>query len=50
MRLLGIIFGLILLTTTPTLAATLSGKVVAVADGDTITIPILDIQNPQEGE
>lgn len=38
MRLLGIIFSLILLATTPTLAATLSGKVVAVADGDTITI------------
>jgi micrococcal nuclease len=38
MRLLGIIFALILLATTPTFAATLSGKVVSVADGDTITI------------
>jgi len=38
MRLLSIIFSLILLATTPTLAATLSGKVVSVADGDTITI------------
>lgn len=38
MKLLGIIFSLILLATTPTLAATMSGKVVAVADGDTITI------------
>lgn len=38
MKLLGIIFSLILLATTPTLAATLSGKVVSVADGDTITI------------
>ena len=38
MRLLGIIFSLILLATEPTLAATLSGKVVSVADGDNITI------------
>lgn len=38
MKLFGIIFSLILLATTPTPAATLSGKVVAVADGDTITI------------
>jgi micrococcal nuclease len=38
MRALGIIFALLLLATTPTLAATLSGKVVRVADGDTITI------------
>lgn len=38
MKILGFIFALLLLATTPTLAATLSGKVVAVADGDTITI------------
>lgn len=38
MKLLGFIFSLLLLATTPTLAATLSGKVVSVADGDTITI------------
>ncbi len=38
MRLLGIVFSLLLLATTPALAATLSGKVVSVADGDTITI------------
>ncbi|MDE1152822.1 MAG: thermonuclease family protein [Micavibrio sp.] len=38
MRILGILFVLVLLATTPVLAATLSGKVVSVADGDTITI------------
>lgn len=37
-KILGFIFSLLLLATTPTLAATLSGKVVSVADGDTITI------------
>lgn len=39
MRLLGIIFSLILLATTPILAATLSGNVVAVADGQAIQTP-----------
>lgn len=38
MKILGFLFSLLLLATTPTLAATLSGKVVSVADGDTITI------------
>jgi len=38
MKILSFVFSLLLLATTPTLAATLSGKVVSVADGDTITI------------
>lgn len=38
MKLLSIVISLLLLATTPALAATLSGKVVSVVDGDTITI------------
>lgn len=38
MRTLSIILALLVLATTPTFAATLSGKVVRVADGDTIAI------------
>jgi endonuclease YncB( thermonuclease family) len=38
MKILSIIISLVVLATAPTLAATLSGKVVRVADGDTITI------------
>lgn len=38
MKIIGLIIALTLLATTPTLAATLTGKVVSVADGDTITI------------
>jgi len=38
MKLLSLILSLFLLITSPTLAATLSGTVVAVTDGDTITI------------
>ncbi len=38
MKILGFVISLILIASTPTLAATLSGKVVRVADGDTIAI------------
>lgn len=38
MKAFSVILALLVLATTPTLAATLSGKVVYVADGDTITI------------
>lgn len=38
MKALGLFFPLLLIAATPTLAASLIGKVVSVADGDTITI------------
>lgn len=38
MKIISLIISLMLLATTPTLAATLLGKVVSVADGDTITV------------
>lgn len=44
MKLLSIILCFLVLATTPTLAATLSGKVVAVEDGDTLTVLTPDKQ------